>query len=135
MHYSMHTMHGLLMARTEEEMCRMIHTWIDLSDDTPLTINKQKTTTIIFNHKQQPHQIKSIKVSQKIQYLGVTVTNRKNCLKNQKEKSIQKAKKLANLTYPVIAQSCNKILIGKTFWKSIVLPTVLYASSILAYTN
>ena len=35
----------------------------------------------------------------------------------------------------MIAQSCNKILTGKTYWKSIVLPSVLYASSTLAYTK
>lgn len=42
---------------------------------------------------------------------------------------------MANLTYPIIAQCCNKILIGKTYWKCIVLPSILHASSIMTYTK
>lgn len=48
---------------------------------------------------------------------------------------MSKARKLVNLTYPVIAKSWNKILTGKSYWKNIVLPTVLCASSILGYTK
>ena len=35
----------------------------------------------------------------------------------------------------MLSQSCNKILIGKTFWKDICLPAILYASAILGYTK
>lgn len=53
----------------------------------------------------------------------------------QRQYHSKKAKKLANLTYPIIPQSCNKITIGKTLWTRIVLPSVLCASSILACTK
>ena len=45
------------------------------------------------------------------------------------------ARKMANLTYSIIARSCSKIMIGKTYWKSVVLPGVLYASSVLTWTR
>ena len=48
---------------------------------------------------------------------------------------IQKAQNLANLTFPVIEKSCNKLLIGKTFWKNVALPSILYGSSIIHLTN
>ena len=48
---------------------------------------------------------------------------------------LQKAKKLANQTYPVIAKSCNKILIGKTFWKSLALPSILYGANIIEFSK
>ena len=38
---------------------------------------------------------------------------------------------MANLTYSVISRSCNKLLIGKTYWKGVVLPSILFASSII----
>ena len=48
---------------------------------------------------------------------------------------IQKARQMANMTYSMIVQSSNKLLIGKTYWKSIVLPTILYASAIIGFTK
>ena len=35
----------------------------------------------------------------------------------------------------VIERSCNKLLIGKTFWKSIVLPSILYGTNIINLTE
>ena len=42
---------------------------------------------------------------------------------------------MTNLTYSVIARSCNKVLIGKTYWKSVVLPSILFASSVITWTK
>ena len=38
---------------------------------------------------------------------------------------------MANLTYCIIEKSCNKLLIGKTYWKSIILPSILYGTNII----
>ena len=64
----------------------------------------------------------------------MTLSEGKDIFKEQKEDMINKAKKLSNLTYSVIAKSCNKVLIGKTFWKSIVLPSVLYGAGLMNTT-
>lgn len=45
------------------------------------------------------------------------------------------ANKLANQTYSITARSCNRLLIRKTFWKSVALPTVLFSSEILSYSQ
>jgi len=40
-----------------------------------------------------------------------------------------------NTTYSVIHRSSNKLLLGKTFWKFVVLPSVLYASAVTLWTK
>ena len=42
---------------------------------------------------------------------------------------------MANITYSVIERSCNILLIGKTFGKRIVLPSVLYGTNIINLTE
>ena len=48
---------------------------------------------------------------------------------------IEKAKRMANLIYSVVAKSCAKLMIGKVYWKSIVLPMILYGENIIDFTN
>ena len=68
-------------------------------------------------------------------YLGVMVVNKRNCFLQYKKEKIMQARKLANLTYFIIARSCSKILIGKNYWKSVVLPGILYGASVLTWTR
>merc|ERR1712121_584200 len=46
-------------------------------------------------------------------------------LKKQKLKMKEKAETIAKNTYAVIEKCCNKIVIGKTFWKGVALPSIL----------
>ena len=43
---------------------------------------------------------------------------------------MNKARRYANLMPAVIAKSCNKLLIGKTYWKSAALPAILHDSEV-----
>ena len=72
-------------------------------------MNKGKGNVLIFNTEQQPDTIENIKV--------VDI--------------LEKAKKMANLTYCIIEKSCNKLLIGNTYGKSIILPSILYGTNII----
>ena len=96
-----------------------------------LEINTQMSKIIIFNMKQKPDTIGNIKVAEKLKYLGVTVNDKRNCFQVQKEEMFQKASKLANMTYSVIGKSCSRILIGKTYWKNVALPSILYGTNIM----
>ena len=60
-------------------------------------------------------------VVEQIRYLGITVSNKRNCFHQHKMEKLLQARQMTNLTYSVIARSCNKVLIGKTYWKSVVL--------------
>ena len=89
---------------------------------------------LIFNmhETEQPKKIEGIKVKSSIKYLGVTITtNKQDCFNEHKKNMINKARMLGNQTYPVIAKSCNKVMIGKTFWKSLALPAILYGVDIM----
>ena len=39
------------------------------------------------------------------------------------------------MTYSIISKSCNKLLIGKTYWKSCVLPAILFGTSLINMTE
>ena len=40
---------------------------------------------------------------------------------------------MASLTYSVISKSCNKMLIGKTYWKSVDIPMLLHGANVIDY--
>ena len=49
---------------------------------------------------------------------------------------INKAIKLSNMTYSLIEKkNCKKLLIGKTFWKSVALPLILYGAKNIDMTE
>ena len=81
--------------------------------------------------------LKGMEVVERLRYLGVTVVNKRNCFLQHKNEKIMQARKMANLAYSIIECSCSKILIGKTYWKSVVLHhrSLLYASSVLTWTR
>ena len=85
--------------------------------------------------KEQPEHIEGIKVVDRIKYLGTEIDNKRNYLKIQRIKIIEKARKLANMTYAVIEKSCNKLLIGKTYWKSVALSAILYGINVINLTE
>lgn len=39
------------------------------------------------------------------------------------------------MTYGIICKSANKMLIGKTYWKNVVLPSILQNIGVVSYTN
>ena len=44
---------------------------------------------------------------------------------------MNKIKRMSNMTNSVIEKSCDRILIGKTYWKGVVLPGVLYGAEVV----
>ena len=106
-----------------------------ISREYGLEINSEKSCVMIFNVKEQPEHLCNIKVVQKIKYIGIEIDNKRNYFKTQRGKIIENARKIANITYSVIEKSCNTLLIGKTFWKSIALPSLLYGTNIINLTD
>ena len=95
-------------------------------------MNAMKSKCMIFNYRGAPIELlKGMEVVKQLRYLDVTVVNKRNCFLEHEKEKIMQARKMANLTYSIIVCSCSKILIGKTYWKSVVLPGILYASSVL----
>ena len=89
---------------------------IQISRHFGLKINKAKSNIMIFNMKEQPDNIEDIEVVNNIRYLGLEIDKR-NYFKSQRIKMIEKARKMANMTYSIIRfQGCNRLLTGKTYW-------------------
>lgn len=107
----------------------------EVSKECGLDVNKEKSNVIIFNMEDQPATIEGIPVSASIKYLGIDIGNNRNFFGGHKKQMVQKAQKLANLTYSVIARSCHKITVGKAYWKNVALPSILYGTSIIKITE
>ena len=122
---------GMLLASSVGEAVQVIEKMETVGKEYGLEINKQKSNIIIFNMPEKPENIKGISVRDRIKYLGITINDKKNCFQVQKEEMFSKARRLANMTYNVIEKSCSRMLIGKTYWKNVALPSILYGVNII----
>ena len=126
---------GLALTQSKEETEEIIDVITDASDSCGLNINKAKSNVIIFNSPEDVSEIKGIPVAEEIKYLGITINNKKNIFKTQKATMQQKAERMTNMTYNVICKSCNKLMIGKTYWKCLALPSILYGTRVMPLTE
>ena len=127
---------GLLLMKSLRETKESIAVITEIAKECGLNINKEKSNIMIYNYKETTEEfIEGISVTKKINYLGITIQNKKDCFKLQKFESLEKAKKNANIMPAVIAKSCNKLLIGKTYWKSAALPSILHGSEVIYYNE
>ena len=126
---------GLALTQSKEEAEEIIDVITDASDSCGLNINKAKSNVIIFNSPEDVSEIKGIPVAEEIKYLGITINNKKNIFKTQKALMQQKAERMTNMTYNVICKSCNKLMIGKTYWKCLALPSILYGTRVMPLTE
>ena len=63
--------------------------------------------------KEQLADIGGVNIQVNIKYLGIVVNNKRNMFKTQKKNMLEKAHKLANMTYPVIHKSCQTTPVRK----------------------
>ena len=126
---------SIAIAKTEEEAKKNLKIITDTSSEYGLHINKEKSNALVYNNSEGIQHIDGVKVVSKIKYLGLLISDGIDMFKDQKEEMIAKAKRMSNLTYAVIAKSSNKMLMGKTFWKSVVLTSVLYGAGLMNTTD
>ena len=50
----------------------------------------------------------------------------RNVFEGQENEMMKKIKRLSVMTNSVIEKSCHWVMMGKTYWKGVVLPSVLY---------
>ena len=126
---------GMLLTNSVEDAEEVIIRMEEVGRSFGLEINKGKSNIIIFNLKEKPGEIGNILVKEEITYLGIIINDRRNCFQVHKRKMIEKARKLANLTYSIIGRSCARLLIGKTYWKNVALPSIMYGTNIINLTK
>ena len=116
---------GLLIANTLRQAEQLLDVMRGVVVKCGLEILNYRGTVI--------NQVLGMKVVDQLKYLGVTVSNKKNCFLQYTKDKILQARKIPIVTYSIIVRSCNKIMIGKTYWKSVFLQGVLYATAILTW--
>ena len=126
---------GLQLSGSLEEAKMNINALKEVSKKYGLELNKEKSNFMIFNVNEEIKEIEGIKVVDKIKYLGVIINNKKLCFQEHKKNMLKKAQSLANLTYSIIAKSCNKMLVGKTYWKSVALPPIMHGAGVINFNR
>merc|ERR1712240_985564 len=116
---------SLAMARTLEAAKKNLRIIEEESRKYGLELNKEKSSILVYNNKENIEEIDGIKVVNKTKYLGLTIDNERDIFKSQKMDLMDRAGKAASRTYSVIKISLNKMLIGKTYWKGKIVPSVL----------
>ena len=126
---------GILLAKNKDETSSMLNIVEKVSEECGLKLNKQKCKILIFNNKDKLEKLNNIDVVEEITYLGINIRSKRKWYSENNKKNIEKANKLCNNLYSVLGNSCNKMLIGKTYWKSLALANFLYFQEIIIFNK
>ena len=101
-----------------------------------LRLHHDKCKIMIINDKNiNIEKICDINVVSHIKYLGLIIDNDRKCFKTQKKKIFKQGTRLSNQIFSVLGNCSNKMLIGKTFWKGLALPSLLYGSETIPFNK
>ena len=126
---------GLVINESLEEASHSIKSLQKIANVYGLEINKEKSSILTFNTKNEPSEIEGIKTAKEMKYLGIWIEDKRDIFRKHKETKLKLAQKLSNTTYSVTNRSCNRMLIGKTFWKNVALPAILYGSAVIEWNR
>ena len=126
---------GLLLSDCEEHATQDIKTLQEVASEYGLAINKSKSSILWINKKGDKAEIEQIEVKKEMKYLGVTIEDTRDIFRKYKSMKIQLAERLANNTFSILNRSCNRVMIGKAYWKSVALPAVIYGSGVVQWNK
>ena len=124
---------GVIFGNSVREVERMIDVLVSKTAEIGMKVNKNKCNVLVFNRKMNVRSIKGMNVVKDVKYLGVRVSSTKDVFKLHREDVCMKGRKMTSMTYSVIHKSWNRVLIGKTYWKSVIMPSLLYGSSVFCW--
>ena len=125
---------ALIFADDEFKIKRILNRIENICIKYGLILHKDKCKILVYNNDEAIGEINNIEVVPKIKYLGIIIENKRTIFQLQKAKIFESANKHANMMYSMLGKCCNRLLIGKTFWKGLVLPNILYGSDIIDFT-
>ena len=126
---------AIILANEEYKMSSILNRIENISMKYGLRLNKSKCKILIFNDNNNTKEINEIEVVNTVKYLGILIDNKRNCYGSQKQKTMSTANKYVNQIYSILGKSCNRMLIGKTFWKGMVLPNLLYGAEVIPFNK
>ena len=121
------------MAETKENAIKNLKILKRVSESFGLKINKEKSKILVFNSKEDIKEIEGIQVVDKIKYLGIIIDNKKELFQSHKEEVIKKATLYSNMTYHVTGKCVNRMLVGKTYWKNMIIPKLLHGTGVMTF--
>ena len=77
--------------------------------------------------------IENIEIAEQGKYLGMQMTNDKKWYRKHIEERVKKGVKMGNYISTIIGGCCNRLLVGKTIWKNMALPSILYGQELIIY--
>ena len=122
---------SLGIAKNEKDARENLKIIIETSRKFGLEVNKEKSNILIYNKEEEITRIEEIEVVKKIKYLGLEIDDDRDMFKSQRKIIIDKIKRYKPLTNQVIETSCNRLLIGKTFWKQVVMTGALHGVGLI----
>ena len=126
---------SILVGNSIEKARRNIKIVKEISKFFGLEINEKKSQVMIYKGKTQEKEIEGIEIVDKIKYLGLNIGNKKDIFKAQKKDMLDRAKWRMRETHSVIEKSCNRVMVGRTYWKSGALPGILKCSEVMNFTK
>ena len=125
---------GLLLARSRGEAGEMVELLERTAGEVGLRVNREKSVCMIFNAvAQEVGEIGGMRMVEEMRYLGVEVRARRDCFAGNRQKKLREAERMANLAYSVVARACDRVIIGKAYWKGVVLPSVLSSGQVMVW--
>ena len=128
---------GLMLARSRSEAEKMMNVLREVALECGLEINNGKSQCVVYcgrrNWEKFGH-IDGIRVTNQMKYLGTVVNDGRGYFRLHRKNKIQLGEKMSNMAYSVIARSCSRVVIGKAYWKNVVLPSVLSGSAMILWT-
>ena len=109
-----------------------------------LEINESKSKVMVYRvrggrggarEEVVDERVEGMEVVRELQYLGIKICDEQDIFGKHREEVVKKAELMSMQTYSVIERCCNKVMIGKTFWKTIVLPAVLMGVGLMSFTK
>ena len=112
----------------------MMEVMLESAETAGLKMNSKKSYCMIFGKMVKPDIINGLRVVSELKYLGIWVNDSGDCYKEHKKIKLNLARKMSNITFSVVSRCCNRVIVGSTYWKSVVLPTLLNGAAVVTYT-
>ena len=125
---------ALVLANSVEGARRNIIQVREISRTFGLELNEEKSAIIVSKGNIGVREMEGIKVVKEVKYLGLKITGDRKMFEKQKQELIKKAEGRATEISSIIETSCNKLLVGKTWWKNVIVPGVLTGVGVLSFT-
>ena len=127
---------GLILSRSRGEGIQMMGKLREAAARCGLEINNGKSQCMVYCGRRnwvRFGEVDGIKVTGSMKYLGAVVNDGRQCFREHKRSKLLLAEKMTNVAYSVVARACNRLLLGKTYWKCVVLPSVLHGSAMVTW--